>query len=56
MFSNFQLALDTNLVFYTSVAKKLKLKVKEFWRLITTFLEIRGYKLVGRSFCYRYPE
>ena len=33
--------------FYTRVAKGIKLKVKEFWGLIPTFVEITGKKLVG---------
>ena len=32
-FSNLGLALGTNLKFYTSVAKGLKLKFRKFWRL-----------------------
>ena len=35
------LALGTNLKFYTSVAKGLKLKKRKFWELIPKFLEIR---------------
>ena len=34
------------LKFYTSVEKGLKLKVKKFWWLIPTFLEVTGEKLV----------
>ena len=45
-FNNLGLALSTNLKFYTSVAKGLKLKVKKFWGLIPTFIEITGEKLV----------
>ena len=41
------LTLDVALNFYTSVAKGLKLKVKEFYRLIPTFVEVTGEKLVG---------
>ena len=41
------LALGTNLKFYTSVAKGLKLKVRKFWGLIPTFVEVAGEKLVG---------
>ena len=33
--------------FYTGVAKGLKLKVRKFWRLILTFVEVTGEKLVG---------
>ena len=45
--NNLVLALGKNLKFYTSVAKRLKLKVRKFWRLIPTFLEVIGEKLVG---------
>ena len=44
------MALDTNLKFYTIVAKGLKLKVKKFWGLIPTFVEVTGEKLVGMAF------
>ena len=40
------LALDTNFKFYTSLPKRLKLKVRKFWRLIPTFVEATGEKLV----------
>ena len=33
--------------FYTSVEKRLKLKVKKFWGLIPMFAEVIGEKLVG---------
>ena len=36
------------LKFYRSVTKELKLKVKQFWELIPTFVEITGKK-TGRS-------
>ena len=49
-FNNLGLALGTNLKFYTSVAKGLKLKVRKFWGLIPTFLEVTGEKLVGGAF------
>ena len=39
-FNNLGLALGVNLKFYTSVAKGLKLKVRKFWGLILTFVEI----------------
>ena len=38
------------LKFYTSVAKSLKLKAREFWELIPTFVEATGIKLVGGLF------
>ena len=41
------LALGMVLKFKTSVAKGLKLKVKQFWGLIPTFEEVTGEKLVG---------
>ena len=39
-----------SLRFYTSVAKGLKLKVRKFWGLIRTFVEVTGGKLVGSLF------
>ena len=39
------------LKFYTSLAKVLKLKVRKFWKLIPTFVEVTEEKLVGRPFC-----
>ena len=50
-FNNLGLALGTNLKFYTSVTKGLKLKVRKFWGLIRTFAEVTEEKLVGRPFC-----
>ena len=44
-FNNLGLAIGTNLQFYTSVAKGLKLKVRKFWGLIRTFVEVTGEKL-----------
>ena len=35
------------LTFYTSVAKRLKVKVRKFWELIQTFVEVTGDKLVA---------
>ena len=49
-FNNMGLALVTNLKFYTSLSKGLKLKVKQFWGLILTFVEVTGEKLVGGAF------
>ena len=46
-FNNLGLALGTNLKFYTSVAKGLKLKVRKFLGPIPTFVEVTGGKLVG---------
>ena len=39
--------VGTNLKFYTSVAKMLKLKVRMFWRLNPAFVEVNGEKLIG---------
>ena len=50
-FNNLGLVLGTILEFYNSVAKGLKLKVRKFWVLIPTSVEITGEKLVGRPFC-----
>ena len=57
-FNNLGLVLGTILEFYNSVAKGLKLKVRKFWVLIPTSVEITGEKLVGRPFCLPppYPE
>ena len=49
-FNNLGLALGTNLKFYISLSKGLKLKVRKFWRLILTFAEVTGEKLVGGPF------
>ena len=46
-FNNLGLALGTNLIFYTSVAKGLKLKVRRFWGPNHTSVEVTGEKLVG---------
>ena len=35
-----------NLKFYTSVANGLKLKVRMFWGLVPTLVEVTGKKLV----------
>ena len=49
-FNNFGLALGANMEFYTSVAKGLKLKVRMFWGLIPTFVEVTGGKLLEDLF------
>ena len=49
-FNDLGLALSTNLKFYASVAKRLKLKVRKFWELILTFAEVTEEKLVGGGF------
>ena len=51
-FNNLRLALGTNLKFYTSVAKGLKLNVRKFWELIPTLVEVTGEKVVGGPFCH----
>ena len=45
-FNDLGLALGTNLKFYTSLSKESKLKVRKFWRLIPTIVEVTGEKLV----------
>ena len=51
-FNNLGLALSISLKFYSNVAKELKLKVRKFWELILTFIEVTGEKLVGgEAFC-----
>ena len=54
-FNNLGMALSTNLKFYSSVAKWLKLKVRKISRLIPTFVEVTGEELVGRPFCHPPP-
>ena len=46
-FNNLRLAIGMAMKFYTSVAKELKLKVRKFWWLILTFVEVTWEKLVG---------
>ena len=46
-FNNLGLSLGTNLKFYTCLSKGLKVKVRKFWSLIATFVEVTGEKLVG---------
>ena len=48
-FNNLELALGTNLKFYTSLSKRLKLKVRKFWGLIPMFVEGTGEKLLRRG-------
>ena len=57
-FNNLRLTLGANLKFYTSVAKELKLKVRKFWGLIPTFVEVTEEKLVavGGAFWPLYPS
>ena len=50
-FSNLELALDVALKFFSSVGKGLKLKVRIFWWLIFTFVEVAGENTDKESFC-----
>ena len=50
-FNNLGLALGTNLKFCTSVAKRLKLRVRKFWGPNPTFVEVSREKLAGGPFC-----
>ena len=45
-FNNLGLALGMNLKFYTSVEKELELKVRKFYGLVPTFVEVTWEKLV----------
>ena len=46
-FNSLGLALHLTLKVYSSVAKGLKLKVRKFWWLIPTFVEVIGERRVG---------
>ena len=46
-FNNLGLALGRDLKFCNSQWKGLKLKVRKFWGLIPTFVEVTGEKLVA---------
>ena len=46
-FNSLGLALGMNLKLYTSVVKRVKLKVKKFWGIILTSAEVTDEKLVG---------
>ena len=50
-FNKLGLAIVMALKLYTSVAKGLKLKVRKFWKLIPTFVEVAWEKLVGGAYC-----
>ena len=54
-FNNLRLALGMNLKFYTSLSKGLKLRLKQFWGLILTFVEVTGENLVGGAFLPTHP-
>ena len=49
-FNNLELALSMALKICTNVAERLKLKVRNFWKLIPIFVEVIREKLVGRLF------
>ena len=53
--NNSGLALGMVLKFYSSVTKALKLKVRKFWGLILTFVEVSGEKQPRGSFCFPPP-
>ena len=55
-FNNLGLAIGTKLKFYTSLSKGLKLKIRKFWGLTPTFVEVTGEKLVGGLFASSHPE
>ena len=55
-FNNLELALGTNLKFYTSVKKGLKLKARKFLGLAPTFVEVTVEKLVGGLFISSSPS
>ena len=46
MFNKLRLALGMAFNFYTRVAKGVQPKVRKFWVLIPTFVEVTGEKLV----------
>ena len=49
-FNNLGLKLGMNLKFYTSEAKRLKMKFRKFRRLLSTFIEVTAEELVGGPF------
>ena len=49
-FNNLGLELGANLKFCTSLSRGLKLKVKKFWGLILTFVEVKEEKLLEGAF------
>ena len=55
-FNHLGLAVGKGFEGYTSVAKGLKLKSRKFWRLIPTFVEVSGKKLVGSGEFLTHPE
>ena len=55
-FNNLGIALGRNLKFYTSVAKGVKLKVREFLGLIPTFAEVTEKNPVGGGSAFWPPS
>ena len=55
-FHNLGVGLGTKLKFYTSVTIGLKLKVRKFLGLISTFVEVTGERLVGAAILTLRPE
>ena len=51
-FNKLGLTLDTNLKFDTSFAKDLKLKFRNSWGLISTFVEVTEEKLIKGAWCF----
>ena len=45
-----------DLRFYTSVAKGLKVKLRKFWGLIHTFVEVTEKKMLGGAFLAPHPK
>ena len=54
-FNNLGQTQGKALKFYTSVAKGLKLKIRKFWMLIRTFVEVTGENLVEVLVLVPYP-
>ena len=55
-FINLGMTLGTNFKFYTSMAKGLKLKVRKFLGLISTFVKTTSKKLIGQPFWPHHHE
>ena len=56
-FDDLRLALGIALKFYTGVVNGLKLKVRKFWWILSTFVEVTGEKLAwGREGWPLHPE
>ena len=52
-FNNLGLACGMALKFYTNVAKGFELKVRKFWRLIPTFVEVTGKAKIWGLFAFQ---